>query len=313
MSTKVFDGRSFARQKEEKLILQVHAIAKTLKRKPKLIAVGISDEKDVAMYISMKEKAAERIGVDVERKIFREDSDLNEACDFVKSKDQDKSIDGIILELPVPKKFPVTKIMENISPAKDPDCMTYENLGRVLYGKSQLLPATVRAIRDIIISFAGPASARLARGSFDPPIGGQKTRTRLALSPAKPLAYKNAVVIGGGVEVGKPLAMLLSDLGAAVALCRSTTKDLSEFTKNADIIICAVGKPNLVTGEIVKEGVIIIDAGINLVNGKTAGDVEFESVKKKASFITPVPGGVGPVTIVSLFENLLDLCYTQKS
>lgn len=288
MPTQFFDGRAFAQQKEKQIILQVHAIAKTVKRNPKLVAVGISEEKDVAMYISMKEKAARRLGIDFERKIFPESVSEKEVLEFVKSKNEDAEVDGIILELPIPKRFSVTSIMAQISPQKDPDCMTYENLGKVLYGKPVILPATVKAIVDIFNSSLIPMYHR---------------------NEAKPLTFRNVVVIGGGIELGKPLAMVLSDLGAAVSLCRSTTRDLSEFTKNADIIISAVGMPNLVTGEMVKPRVVVIDAGINLVNGKTAGDIDFESVSKKASFITPVPGGVGPVTIVSLFENLLELCY----
>lgn len=284
----IFDGKTFASQKEKVLQSRIIEITKKLNRKPKLVAVGISAEKDVAMYISMKEKVAAKIGVEVERKVFREDSEEPEVCEFVKERNKDKTVDGILLELPIPKKFSVTKIMEQVSPEKDPDCMTYENLGRFLFGKPRYFPATVRAIKDIV----DEASK----------IEGLKSKIQ-----NKPLAYKNAVVIGGGIEVGKPLAMWLSDLGAAVSLCRSTTHDLSEFTKNADIIISAAGVPNIVKGEMVKQGVIVIDAGINFVNGKTAGDVEFVSVSKKATFITPVPGGVGPVTIISLFENLCQI------
>ncbi len=290
MPTKVFDGRAFAKQKESELIRKVSAIAAALRRKPRLVAVGISKEKDVELYLAMKERVAQRIGIEMEKKIFKEDSDENEILDFVKSRNRDKDVDGIILELPIPKKFSVTLIMEQISPQKDPDCMTNENLGRLLSGKPQILPATVRAITDILNSSLNPMYHR---------------------NEAKLIAFKNVVVIGGGVELGKPLAMLLSDLGASVSLCRSTTRDLSEYTRIADVIVSAVGSPNLVTGKMVKEGVVVIDAGINLADGKTAGDVEFESVSKKASFITPVPGGVGPVTIVSLFENLVESINTK--
>lgn len=291
MSTQIFDGRAFAQQKEEQLILQVRAIAKTVKRKPKLVAVGINAEKDVAMYLAMKEKAAKRLGIDFEGKIFPDGVEEKEVLNYVSTKNSEESVDGILLELPIPRKYSVTAIMEQISPKKDPDCMTCENLGRLLYGKAKILPATVKAIADILYSSLNPMYHR---------------------NEAKPLAFKNAVVIGGGVELGKPLVLILSDLGASVSLCRSHTRDLSEFTKNADLIVSAVGKPNLVTGEMVKEEVMVIDAGINLINGKTAGDVDFESVSKKASFITPVPGGVGPVTIVSLFDNLLELIKSPK-
>lgn len=284
MTATIFDGKSFAKQKEETLHRRIRELKVKLKRSPKLVALGIGNKADISLYISMKEKAAVRLGVDFEKKIFSEETGENEVINLIRNKNNDSSVDGILLELPIPKKFSVTKIMHEISPGKDPDCMTEQNLGKLLLGDLTLMPATVRAVMEILI----PSHNRRGQGEV------------------KPLAKKNAVVIGGGVELGKPLSMVLSDLGAAVSLCRSTTRDLSEYTKTADLIISAAGKPGLITGSMVKEGVIVIDCGINLVNGKTQGDVDFNGVSQKAAFITPVPGGVGPVTIISLFENLLD-------
>lgn len=310
----IFDGKSFAKQKEKVLQGRIQLITKKLGRKPKLVAIGIGSEKDdsklfpseTEMYLRMKEKAAEKLGVNFEKLIFPTDSNINDICKKIAETNSDRRTDGLLLELPIPKKFSVTKIMEQVSPQKDPDGMTYENLGRLLYGKPRVFPATVRAIKEILFTVIA-RSPDVHRDdvviskidSHAPPTAG--------LGMTKILAFKNAVVIGGGVELGKPLALFLSDLGAGVSLCRSTTKNLSEFTQNADLIISACGVPNLVKGEMVKKDVVVIDAGINLVNGKTQGDVEFETVSQKASFITPVPGGVGPVTIVSLFENLVAL------
>ncbi|MCL5675816.1 MAG: bifunctional 5,10-methylenetetrahydrofolate dehydrogenase/5,10-methenyltetrahydrofolate cyclohydrolase [Patescibacteria group bacterium] len=292
----IFDGKSFAQDKEKVLGSRILQLRKILGRKPKLVAVGIGSEKDIKMYLRMKQKAAERLGVDLEKLVFDKNTKDSIILNAIAEKNSDVKADGILLELPLPKGFDDAKIMEMVSPLKDPDCMTYENLGRLLYGKPKILPATIRAIKDILLYYYSSSEARSLKDSSRPTASNNKF-----------LSYKNAVVIGGGVELGKPLAMRLSDLGAAVSLCRSTTRDLSAFTKKADLIISAAGVPNLVKGNMVQEGVIVIDAGINLVNGKTAGDVEFESVSKKASFITPVPGGVGPVTIISLFENLVEL------
>ncbi len=276
--TTIFDGRALAKQKEEILKQKISR----LEKKPKMLAVGAGDEKDIELYIRMKENVAQRIGIEFEKMIFPGSVSQDIMLDYISEKNE--KVDGILLELPLPKNIDSSALMEKVSPRKDIDCMTYENLGKLLYGKPRFLPATVRAVKDIL-------EFQISNFKFQ---------------IEKPLSFKNAVVIGGGIELGKPLALFLSDMGAAVSLCRSTTRDLAEYTKNADIIISAVGKPNLVNGDMVKAGVIVIDAGINLVDGKTAGDVDFESVSPKATFITPVPGGVGPLTIVSLFENLLD-------
>lgn len=286
----VFDGRLFSATKEKVLQRRIREVSIKLGRKPKLVAICLGEEKDIQLYISMKEKAAQRLGVDFEIKIFNEDLDENHVLDWVRNINNDSSVDGILLELPIPKKFSVTKIMNCISFKKDPDCMTAENLGKLLFGDLTLMPATVRAVVEII----------------EYQVKIQNSKVKNETQNSKVLKAKSVVVVGGGVELGKPLSMVLSDMGATVTLCRSSTRDLSEFTKNADIIISAVGVPGLVTGKMVKVGVAVIDCGINLVNGKTQGDVDFDSVSKKASFITPVPGGVGPVTIVSLFENLMD-------
>lgn len=277
----IFNGREFARNKEKILRNRIIRVSNDLNRKPKLVAVGIGNKKDIDLYLSMKEMAARRLGVDFEKQIFKRETDGKTVVNFIKEKNSDSKVDGILLELPVPKSFQAVDLMAHVSPSKDPDCMTNENLGRLLYGSSSLLPATVRAIREIL-ALAAPSSF------------------------SKPFSFKNSVVVGGGVELGKPLAMLLSDMGSAVSLCRSTTKNLKEFTKNADIIVSAVGKPDLITADMVKNHAVIIDAGINFMGGKTIGDVNFPLVSQKASFITPVPGGVGPVTIECLFENLID-------
>ncbi|MBI3981243.1 bifunctional 5,10-methylenetetrahydrofolate dehydrogenase/5,10-methenyltetrahydrofolate cyclohydrolase [Candidatus Microgenomates bacterium] len=295
MKTLIFDGKSFASQKEQKLIEKMPNVKRNLGRSPKLLAVGVGEETDVAMYLALKEKAATRIGFDFEKKIFPLTAKQGEIEKQLLISNQDPQIDSILLELPLPQTMKVTSLTSLISPVKDHDCITPQNLGLFLLGRPRYYPATVRAIKDIVAYyFYRLLNSRIKETDF------------LIENKAKPLAKKNAVVIGGGIELGKPLALLFSDLGAAVSLCRSTTKDLSQFTKEADLIVSAAGVPGLLKGEMIREGALVIDAGINFINGKTSGDVDFESVKEKSAFLTPVPGGVGPVTIMSLFENIVE-------
>lgn len=295
MKSLIFDGKSFASQKEQKLIEKMPNVKRNLVRSPKLLAVGVGEETDVAMYLKMKENAALRIGFDFQKKIFPENSQPSEIENFLFANSNDSEIDSILLELPLPQDLEVTSLTKIISPLKDHDGITPQNLGLFLLGKPRYYPATVRAIKDIIVYYFNCLLN-----------SGIKETDFLIENKAKPLAKKNAVVIGGGIELGKPMALFFSDLGAAVSLCRSTTKDLSQFTKEADLIVSAAGAPGLLKGEMIKEGALVIDAGINFVNGKTSGDVDFESVKEKSAFLTPVPGGVGPVTIMSLFENIVE-------
>lgn len=277
----IFDGKTFAFEKEQILKEKILKISQRLARRPKLLAVGVGEkEKDVALYISMKEKTGLRIGIDFEKKIFNVNTPQSLIENFLFEKNKDKTIDGILLELPVPKEIDPKKLMSFVSPLKDPDCMTLMNLGEIYYPDARILPATVQAIVEIL-------------------------KEAYKTDPSKKfLSFQNVVVVGGGIELGKPLSLVLSEFGASVSLCRSTTKKLFDYTRNADVVISAVGHPGLITPSMVKKGVVIIDAGINFVKGKPVGDVKL-STAKRARFFTPVPGGVGPVTIVSLFENLL--------
>lgn len=296
MKAFIFDGKSFAQHKEQQLIKRMPLVIQKLGRVPKLLAVGVGEESDVLTYLKMKENSALRIGFDFQKKIFPQNSQRSEIENFLFNNSNDSKVDSILLELPLPQNLEVTSLTKIISPYKDHDGITPQNLGLFLLGKPRYYPATVRAIKDIIAYYYLDFLH----------VPTLKEVDFLIENKAKPLAFKNAVVVGGGVELGKPLALLLSDLGAAVSLCRSTTKDLSQFTQKADLVVCAAGSPGLLVGQMIKEGSLIIDAGINFVSGKTSGDVDFESVSQKAAFLTPVPGGVGPVTIMSLFENITE-------
>ena len=273
----IFDGKKFAQDKEEilqqefkKLVKKGHSL--------KLVSILIGQNPASRLYVSLKEKAANRVGVVFEKQEFPEDVDVKELADFIKSQNNDSGVRGIMVQLPLPASFSdkIVTILREIAPQKDVDCLTPENLGLLMIGRWRVLPATVRGIWEI-----------LGRAGIN----------------EKTIVGKNVCVLGRSDIVGKPLANLLINRGATVTVCHRQTKDLACLIKRADIIISATGSPNLVKGEMVKEGAIVIDVG------SPKGDIDFDSVIKKASFITPVPGGVGPMTVVSLLENFLFLFF----
>lgn len=270
----IFDGKALAGVKEEALKLRVLE----LKRKninPKLVVILSGKNPDSELYVSLKQKFAQRVGVLFEIKRFDEFGPSAEIIEFIKKANMDASVHGIMVQLPVAEPFRAVSV---IAPSKDVDCLTPQNLGLIMAEHPWFLPATVKAVISVIKS------------------------AQIKVTGA------NVTIVGASEIVGKPLAVLLSDAGATVSVCRSTTKDLSAFTKEADILISATGAPHLITKNMVKPGAAVIDVGISklLRDGKfqVTGDVD-SGVKEIASFFTPVPGGVGPVTVACLFENLL--------
>lgn len=294
----LFDGKKFAAEKEERLRLKV---AK-LRQKgiiPKLVSILIGENPEGELYLKLKKRAAERVGIEFEEIKFEEKVKSDEVVGFIKSLNSNPKIQGIMVQMPIKmknEKFQNDqgRILSAINPLKDVDCLTPENLGLLMMGRPRFLPATVRAVLEIL---------NQALNKF--PI----TNYQLLITK-RWLAGKNACVVGASEIVGKPLVMLLSELGATVTICRSTTKDLSEFTKKADILVSATGMPGLIKKEMVKKGVVVIDVGtkrlkISDFKFKIVGDVE-SAVSEIASFLTPVPGGVGPVTVICLLENLVE-------
>lgn len=277
----VFDGREFARKKEVQLKAQVEE-RRGKGIVPRLVSILADNTPETRLYVSLKAKFAEKIGVDYQVHRF-DGSETARIVEDIKEANQDPAVHGIMVQLPVINE---EKIVAAIDPKKDVDCLTPENLGLILVKEPRILPATVKAVLDIITyAFDGAAN------------GKQKW-----------LTGKNVCLIGASIIVGKPLAILLSDLGATVTICRSRTQNLAEFTQEADILVSATGVTDLVKAEMVKRGAVVIDVGISklLRDGKfrVMGDVDAK-VEEKTSFLTPVPGGVGPVTVACLFENLL--------
>ena len=207
---------------------------------------------------------------------------LEEIIKEIESLNNDDGIDGIIVQMPLPKHLNDEEIQNTIDPLKDVDGLTYVNSGRLVQNVPGLVPCTPKGIIDILDNY------------------------NIGLEGA------NIVVIGRSILVGKPIAALLTNRNATVVLTHSKTKDLANITRNADIIIAAVGKANFVTEDMVKDGAVVIDVGINRLDGKLCGDVDYDNVKEKCSYITPVPGGVGPMTVYELMNNVYEAHVLRK-
>lgn len=277
--TIIFDGKKFAQEKEMKLKVQFAKITKTVRR-PQLVFVLLGKNKETEFYVSLKKKAAMRLGVDFAIKRFSAQTDSPTLNRYITSINQDKNVSGITFEYPLPEKF--KKILPMlIAPQKDIDCLTLTNLGRLLLGDWFILPSCVKATLEIL-SFA---------------LTGKTADTKNILKG------KQITLVGFGKVVGRPLSIILKHLGATLTICGSSTKNLSRFTKTAEILISATGKMGLIKKEMVKKGAIVVDLGYPKADAAA-------EVKDMAGFLTPVPGGVGPVSIACLFENLLEVIKT---
>jgi methylenetetrahydrofolate dehydrogenase (NADP+)/methenyltetrahydrofolate cyclohydrolase len=275
MPAKTIDGASHANAMRTEVKSQVKALmARGVQ--PGLAVVLVGDNPASHVYVRNKEKACIEAGMHSE--VHRMPADTPEAAllKFIERLNADPKIHGILVQLPLPKHIDEEKVIELISPAKDVDCFHPYNIGRVSIGEGIYYPCT--------------------------PYGVMKLLEREGIS----VSGKHAVIIGRSNIVGKPMALLLINNGATVTVCNSRTPDLPGVTRQADILVVAVGKAEMVTGDMVKPGAVVIDVGINrMPDGRLAGDVDFKSVVDKAGYITPVPGGVGPMTIAMLLANTL--------
>ncbi len=269
MTAKIIDGKVLSL----KFLDKVRKNVNDLKEKPGLAIVLVGNNPASEIYVGAKEKTCNSVGVSCERYNLDENVSEDELLKLVDDLNQNKKIHGFIVQLPLPKHIDKNLIIDSILPYKDVDGFTPVNLGNMVNNNNMLLPATARACLELIKSTGVKING------------------------------KNAVVIGRSNIVGKPTASLLLQENATVTVCHSKTKNLAEHTKNADILVVAVGKAKLIKKNMVKPGAIIIDVGINRVAGKVVGDVDFENVKEVAGYITPVPGGVGPMTIAMLLDN----------
>jgi len=270
---RILDGKKLS----EEVLKDLKREIERLKLKLTLGIIQVGENKVSEVYINSKKKASQKIGIGFQVFKFPGDIGKEKLKKEIEKIVNSPSISGVIIQLPMPKEYSPEEFLNLIPSEKDIDLLSEKSLGKFYQGKSKILPPTVSGILKLLKS------------------GKVK------------LKGKNVVIFGAGRLVGFPLSLVLVREKATVSVLNEFTKDVSYFTQRADIIISGVGKPNLVRGEMVKRGVVIIDAGTSKVKGKLVGDVDFKSVSKKASLITPVPGGVGPMTVASLLENLVKL------
>ena len=280
---KIIDGKAVA----ARVRAEVAAGTAALREKgitPGLAVIIVGDDPASRVYVNNKKKACAEVGFRSEEFALPADTDQSELLALVRCLNDRSDINGILCQLPLPQGLDDKAVIKAIAPEKDVDAFSEENVGRIMIGKYDFLPCTPAGVMELI------------------------------KESGVEVAGKECVVIGRSNIVGKPMAMLLLHENGTVTICHSRTKNLKEICAQADILVAAVGRPKFVTADMVKEGAVVLDVGINRdENGKLCGDVDFESVEPKASYITPVPGGVGPMTIAMLMKNTLKAAKIQNN
>ncbi|SFV79329.1 Methylenetetrahydrofolate dehydrogenase (NADP+) / Methenyltetrahydrofolate cyclohydrolase [hydrothermal vent metagenome] len=274
----IIDGKQIAKKLRSSIAKQV---AK-LDRKPGLAVILVGDDPASAVYVRNKDNACKEVGFYSEK--INKPADITQAAllSEVERLNKDDKIDGILVQLPLPSHLDANQVIEAINPNKDVDGFHSENVGKLMQNKPYLRPCTPKGVMTMLAT-----------------IGVD-------------LVSKNCVVVGASNIVGRPMAMELLNARATVTICNSKTQDLSSKVKQADVVVVAVGRPKMIKGDWIKDGAIVIDVGISrLDDGSLSGDVDFDSAQDKAAWITPVPGGVGPMTIATLLENTLT-AYTAR-
>jgi len=283
MSAKILDGKTIAGEIKENLKKEL----KLLKEKdisPKLVALQVGDNPASALYTRAQQRNCEKLGIEYELQTLKQDSTESQVIKHIQGLNQTREVTGVILQLPFPPGLNTVRIQSLISPAKDVEGVNPLNMGLLLYGKPKIVPCTAAAIMKLI----------------------EVTGINLY--------GKEVEMVGHSNIVGKPTALLLLNKFATISICHIATGErgsLPKYVRKAELLIVAVGKANLIKGDWIREGAIVIDVGINRVEGKIFGDVEFEKAKERASWITPVPGGVGPLTAAMLMKNTVKAAQLQ--
>ncbi len=272
---KIIDGKALSEKIRGALKVKASAYESANKRKAGLAVILVGEDQASQIYVRNKIKACEEVGIRSFAHYLPKEAKKEDIIGLVETLNADKSVDGLLVQLPLPDKNDENEILKHVSPLKDVDGFHAVNAGNLLLGNACLAACTPSGVIELIKSTGAEISG------------------------------KHAVVIGRSNIVGKPVAMLLLQENATVTICHSKTENLKEITKTADILVAAVGKKEFVTADMVKDGAIVIDVGMNRDDGKLYGDVKFDEVSEKASFITPVPGGVGPMTITMLLSNTI--------
>ncbi len=280
--SRIIDGKIISASVKERVKNQV----KELNEKGVTVGLAViivGEDPASKVYVANKKKACEALDIISEEYALPESTTQEELLDLISKLNADPKINGILCQLPLPRHLDEKLIINSIDPEKDVDAFHPTNVGKIMIGDFYFLPCTPAGVMEML-DFEGIE-----------------------------VEGKNCVVIGRSNIVGKPMNMLLLHKNGTVTICHSKTKNLAEICKNADILVAAVGRPNFVTADMVKDGAVVIDVGINRVDGKLCGDVDFENVSRKASAITPVPGGVGPMTIAMLMQNTLTAAKKQNN
>lgn len=292
MAAQLLDGKETARVLREELAREVEQWRLGGGAEPTLAAVLVGDDPASQVYVRNKERACSQVGM-ASRLLRRPASTTTqELLDLLESLNQDPQVNGILVQLPLPASIDTQRVLDAVHPSKDVDAFSPENVGLLVQGRPRFLPCTPHGVVTLL------------------------ARYRISL------AGQHVVVVGRSDIVGKPLANMLvqRDIGlgpefanATVTICHSQSKHLADITRSADVLVAAVGRPGLITAPMVKTGAVVIDVGINRVEDRLVGDVDFEPVGQIASFITPVPGGVGPLTIAMLLRNNFEACRQQHT
>ena len=270
---KIIDGKKVSKDIKDEIKSFIEERKTKGLRVPKIVSILVGNDGGSIYYINSQEKVATSLGVNFKKLLLSEDIKEDELISIIKDLNEDKEVDGIILQLPLPKNLNENKIINTISPSKDIDCLTFVNQGKLYNGEKVFLPCTPNSVVTL-----------LERYNIE-------------------LEGKNVVVIGRSNIVGKPVAQLLLKKNTTVTICHSRTNNLKDICKKADIIIVAIGKAKFINKEFVNENSIIIDVGTSSLNGKITGDVDFDDVINEVNMITPVPGGVGALTTTLLIKN----------
>ena len=276
MVAKILDGAALAASLRQQIGARARKLTEQHGRMPGLAVILVGDDPASRVYVRNKVKACHEAGIASWLEEISADAEIDTVLAAVRRFNEDRTVDGILVQLPLPRQIDAQRVIEAISPGKDVDGLQIHSAGALLTGQQGFLPCT--------------------------PFGIMKMLEHTGVE----LAGAEAVVLGRSVSVGKPMGMLLLAADATVTFCHSKTRHLAEVTSRADILIAAVGRAKVVTADMVKPGAIVIDVGINrAADGKLQGDVDFEAVRHKASWLSPVPGGVGPMTITMLLDNTL--------
>ena len=279
MSAKIIDGSALAAALREEVRHRIAALAER-GRRVHLTAVLVGSTAAGELYAQRQREACQTVGIDYQLRTLPADTDAKTLTQTIQGLNHDPSVSGIMLHLPLPRHLDATEMQYQIDPVKDVEGVNPANIGYVIYGHTLIAPCTALAVIELI------------------------------KSTGVPLRGAEAVVVGASEIAGKPIALLLAEQMATVTLCHIATKDLPSHTRRADVLVVAVGKPGLIQAEHVRDGAVVVDVGINRVTGadgikRTVGDVEFDAVKGRVGWITPVPGGVGPMTVAMLLKNTL--------